>query len=130
MNAPSSPTVREARATATEDLRYLTPIPDLTLEAFAQGTPIVTNLQAVIAARAYLKTSRLYFIEDPAVVYLVEEQPGFWQVVFEGDYQVIGPDPEHTITPPAARHGCVLVEFEAKDDWGLHIKTVDCSIWR
>ncbi len=113
-----------------EDAGYLTPIPELTSAAFTQGTPIVTKLQAVIAARSYLKTTRLYFPEEPAVVYIAEEQPGLWRVVFEGDYQVIAPDPQHTIPPPAPIHGCVLVAFEAKGDWDMEIKTVECSAWR
>jgi len=122
--------VNQATLAGTEDAYYLTPIPEGTIESFQEGTPVVTKLQAVIAARAYLRSTRLYFQETPRVIFVQEDPPGAWQVVFEGDYQVIGPDPEHTVTPPAPKHGCVLLEFEAKGGQGLRVKTVECSAWR
>ncbi len=135
-------------AQATEDTTYLTPVPETTLAAYRPGSPIESRLQAVIAARASLATTRLRYAETPEVVWAEEmkledahkraAQPGVstyedrpgdtkvWLVVFEGEWQVIPPDPLHTVTPPPPSHGCAYVILDATDSGRNEIGTMDC----
>jgi hypothetical protein len=111
--------------TATDDALYLTPIPKETLEAFREGTPIESKLQAVIAARVYLGSTRLHFTGSPKVISVVEEEPNVWRVVFEGEWQVIPPDPRPvTLSPPV--HGCVDVTIYTNDNGRTEIGTIGC----
>ena len=113
------------------DTAYLTPIPQATLFAYNKGTPVENKLQAVIAARLFLFTTRMEFAEPPSVVSVEsipleyalsqtkkpgattnDDRPGntnVWLVIFEGNYQIIPPDPEHIFTPEAPLHGCAYV---------------------
>lgn len=50
-----------AQITTTEDMAYLTPIPQETLLAYRSETPITNKLQAVIAARINLAATRLHY---------------------------------------------------------------------
>ena len=140
---------RPARATpGAEDTTYLTPIPEATLVAFQAGAPIETRLQAAIAARASLGSTRLSFAAEPKVVSVEElnlaeahqrvTQPGVttyedrpaearvWLVFFESDWQVIPPDPGHTVTPPPPAHGCVYVLLQASDAGRTEVGTIAC----
>jgi hypothetical protein len=112
---------------ATEDASYLTPIPDETLATFGEGTPIKTKQQAVIAARAYLETTRLRSTTDPKVISVIEERPNVWKIIFEGDWLLIPPDPNHTFTPPPPEHGCVYVTINATDLVVSKLATIGCS---
>lgn len=113
--------------TPTEDATYLTPIPDETLAEFKEGTPITSKLQAVIAARAYLETTRLHSTTEPKVITVVEEQSRVWKIIFEGDWLVIPPDPDHTFTPPPPEHGCVYMIIDASDLVVSKLGTIECS---
>jgi hypothetical protein len=113
--------------TPTEDATYLTPIPDETLAEFKEGTPITSKLQAVIAARAYLETTRLHSTTEPKVITVVEEQSKVWKIIFEGDWLVIPPDPDHTFTPPPPEHGCVYMTIDASDLVVSKLGTIECS---
>jgi len=113
--------------TPTEDATYLTPIPDETLVAYQEGIPITNKLQAVIAARAYLETTRLHSTTEPKVISVVEEQSKVWKIVFEGEWLVNPPDPNHTFTPPPPELGCVFVTINATDLVVSTIGTIRCS---
>jgi hypothetical protein len=135
--------------TATEDTLCLTPIPEATLSAFRADSSIESKLQAVIAARVYLGTTRLRYTKIPKVVsaeavtledahqrvtqpgsYRYEDRPGdtsVWLVIFEGEWQVIPPDPLHTVTPPPPSPGCTYVILDTEDSGRTEIGTMECS---
>ena len=134
------------QSTATEDTAYLTPIPRETLQAYQWDTPVGNKMDAVILARLSLDTTRLSFTEEPKVV-LAEKmrledarkhivQPGVintyedtsgdakvWLVIFEGEWQMTGPPPEHPVTPEPASHGCVFVIIGSQGEIG----TTECT---
>lgn len=111
--------------TAAADSLYLTPIPEETLAAFREGTPIESKLQAVIAARVYLSSTRLQSAATPEVISAVQEEPDVWRVLFEGDWQVVppGPDPV-TALPPT--HGCVYVKIYTGQNQRTETGTTGC----
>jgi hypothetical protein len=111
--------------TATDDSRYLTPIPEETLAAFRAGTPIESKLQAVIAARVYLSSTRLRYSASPAVISVLEDPPNVWKVVFEGEWQVIPPE-TRPVTPSPPVHGCVYVTIYTNDNERTEIGTIGC----
>src|SRR5664279_1508420 len=114
-----------------EDQSYLTPIPESTLQAYREGTPITNKLQAVIAARVLLSTSRMEEIQPSEVIFVERttladalkkaEKPGMetfediplqtpvWFVIFQGDWQLHPPLPGITATPLPPFHGCQYV---------------------
>lgn len=132
----------------TEETTFLTPVPESTLAAFDWSAPIESELQAVIAARAGLSTTRMDYEAAPEVLSVEkmtredahrriakagaagnETRPGetpVWLVLFEGDYQILPPDPEHTITPPPPRHGCSFVILDAEGGGGSEVGTLEC----
>lgn len=112
--------------TAAEESLYLTPIPGETLAAYREGAPIENKLQAVTAARAYLETTRLQFSTEPIVISALEERPHVWKIVFEGEWLVNPPDPNHTFTPPPSEHGCVYVTIDGSDQVRTEIGTSAC----
>jgi hypothetical protein len=141
------------QGTATEDTAYLTPIPRETLDAYQWDTPVRNKMDAVIAARLSLDTTRLEYTEEPKVV-LAEEmrfddarrrvaQPGFlnvinteeipgdanvWLVLFEGDWQMTGPPPEEPVTPEPPSHGCVyIIILDPNDLMRTQFGTTKCS---
>jgi hypothetical protein len=137
-----------SRSTASEDKAYLTPIPEATLAAYRAGSPIRSKLQAVIAARISVRATRLRYTE-PLKVVMAEElkledahkrvaQPGVytyedrpsdtavWLVILEGDWQVLPPDPLHTVTPLPPSHGCAYVMLDANDSGRTEIGGVEC----
>ena len=119
----------------TDDTTYLTRVPEETLFAYRVEPPISDKLEAVVAARLSLQTSRLRFARAPTVLSVESlkledahkrvEQPGIahyedrpgdtnvWLVIFKGEAQVFPPDPEHTYTPPPPQHGCFYVMSDA-----------------
>jgi len=131
-----------------EDQSYLTPIPENTLLAYRAGTPIANKLQAVIAARALLSTSRMEDLQTP-VVLSVERmsmaeavkqttRPGVenfadlpdstpvWLVIFEGEWRLNPPAPAQTVTPLPTFHGCQYV-WIAEDASGYSATgNIDC----
>ncbi len=133
---------------AAEDRTYLTPIPEATLRAFRSDSPIESKLQAVIAARVNLESTRLRFSEPPQVVSVeamslklahqraaqpgvstYEERPGdtqVWLVILEGEWQVFPPDPFHTVTPPPPVHGCTYVIIDQQDSARTEIGGIGC----
>jgi len=135
---------------ATEDNAYLTPIPKETLQAYQFDTPVRNKMDAVIVARLSLDTTRLSYTEEPKVV-LAEEmrcqdarkhivQPGVintyedtsgdakvWLVLFEGDWQITGPPPEHPVTPEPPSHGCVYVIIDVTGGCRGEIVATECS---
>lgn len=114
--------------TAAEESLYLTPIPEETLAAYQEGDPIESKLQAVIAARAYLETTRLRSTAEPKVISVVEENPNVWKIVFEGEWLINPPDPNQTFTPPPPEHGCVYVTIVGADQVRIEIGTIACSL--
>ena len=139
---------QQQQVTPTEDTVYLTPIPQETLMAYKETMPITSKLHAVIAAQAILGTTRMHYTAPPQVVlveetnlgdahkrvkqhgtYTYEDRPGntkVWFVVFEGDWQIIPPDPMHTITPPPPSHGCAYVIIEANEYGRAQIGGINC----
>jgi hypothetical protein len=113
------------QATATDDALYLSPIPEEALAAFREGMAIESKLQAVIAARVYLGSTRLHFATTPKVISVIQEQPSVWRVVFEGEWQVIPPDPR-PVTPLPPVHGCVYVAIYTNDNDRTEIGTIGC----
>ena len=113
--------------TTAEEALHLTPIPDETLAAYQEGTPITSKLQAVIAARTFLETTRLSFTTEPSVISVVEEPAKVWKIVFEGDWLVTPPDPNHTLTPPPPEHGCVYVTIDETDQVRTEMGTGTCT---
>lgn len=121
----------------TEDTAYLTPITTETIRAFRSGLPIENKLQAVIAARIFLDSPPHFKSLGEQKVISIEklqlqnarnrvELPGetthddrsgtaqVWLVIFEGETQVLPPDPEHTITPPPPIHGCSYIILDSE----------------
>lgn len=141
-------TARPAQRQGAGGVAHLTPIPEATVRAYRPGTPVDDELDAVIAARAYLETSRLRF-SAPPVVRSAEEltvaeanqrlnpsstddrqaragDPRVWLVEFEGDWQVIPPDPLHTVTPEPPQPGCVQVLIDGADGSGTSVRGMEC----
>jgi hypothetical protein len=59
-----------------------------------------------------------------------DDRPGdtvVWLVIFEGEWQVFLPNPEHTFTPPPPNHGCVYVSMDAKDSALYYVGGFDCA---
>jgi len=106
----------------------ITQIPDETLVAYQECTSITNKLQAVIAARAFLDTTRLQPTKPPKVISVTEEHPNVWKIIFEGDWMVIPPDPNHTFTPPPPEHGCVYVTINTIDLVVSKLGTIGCSL--
>jgi hypothetical protein len=135
-----SASLRQARlpsqSALKDDLTYLTPIPLDTLQAYHEGIPLDTKLQAVIAARAELSTTRLNFSDAPKVISVErmkldeayqrldqtsrtysEGRTGdtlVWLVIFTGKYQIIPPDPWQTVTPGPPGSGCIRIIIDEK----------------
>jgi hypothetical protein len=85
------------------------------------------KLQAVIAARAYLDTTRLQPTTPPKAISVIEEHPNVWKLIFEGDWLVIPPDSNHTFTPPSPEHGWVYVIIDATDLVVSKLGAIECS---
>ena len=124
-------TLLSCSVSTTEDDTYLTPIPESTWTAYRRSMSINSKLEAVIAARAELSTTRLRFTQgepkpvlaekitlsearqripkDPSEIYSYEDGPGntsVWLVVFEGQWQIL-PPVSNDLTPLAS--GCIYV---------------------
>ena len=133
-----------------EDQSYRTPIPESTLRAYRQGTPITNKLQAVVAARVLLSTSRMEEIQPSEVIYIQRmtlaealkkaEKPGVetfediplqtpvWFVIFQGDWQLHPPLPGVTATPLPPFHGCQYVWIAENNNGYAATGTIDCSV--
>lgn len=133
-----------------EDQSYLTPIPESTLKAYQQETPITTKLQAVIAARVLLSTSRMEDIQPPQVIYVQRmtlaeaikktEKPGVqtfenipaqtpvWLVIFQGDWQLHPPLPGVTATPLPPFHGCQYVWIAESNNGYAATGDIGCAV--
>jgi hypothetical protein len=87
-----------------------TPIPEATLYAYDENIPVTNKMQAVIAARAHLLSSRVQSLNDPrvvsvefinyedAIIRMQAKENGqhssnekVWLVDFEGDFDFSGP---------------------------------------
>ena len=112
--------------------------------------PIRNKLDAAIAAQALLSSTRLEYEELPRVMYVEnlpleevhekvrqmqpgeyfsEDRPGntrVWLVLFEGEWRVVPPDPEHVYTPEPLAHGCAFVIIDRNYDHS-EIGTIKCS---
>lgn len=118
---------------------YLTAVPEATLEAYTLGSPVETKAEAAVAARRQLGGPHWFPVGTPRVV-LVEAMdelasssqepvPGVddpssgtikvWRVVFEGDWQILGPPPPDGIPyeDPPPYHGCGYVLLRAANGW-------------
>jgi hypothetical protein len=133
----------------TEDASFLTPPSDQTLAAFRFDSPIKDKMDAVIAARLLLGSTRLR-PQQAAQVTSVEELPlaeaqrriaqagaatyegrpantRVWLVIFRGEWQVFPPDPSHTITPAPPAEGCVFVLMDANDSGRSQVGSTECT---
>ena len=135
----------------SEDITYLTPIPEDTLQAYKGDSSLETKIEtsiieSVIEARLCLKASRLDYAEEPIVILADEmrlddanrrfiqvldgaeyhdDRPGntkVWFVVFEGDMRIKPPAAD---TPEPFLHGCVYTLIDKTGD--CRLVTVDCS---
>ena len=133
-----------------EDQSYLTPIPESTLKAYKGGTPITNKLQAVVAARVLLSTSRMEEIQPSEVIYVQRmtlaealkkaERPGVetfedislqtpvWFVIFQGDWQLHPPLPGITATPLPPFHGCQYVWVAENNNGYAATGGIDCAV--
>ena len=133
-----------------EDQTFLTPIPESTLMAYQAGTPIANKLQAVIAARVLLSTSRLENIQPPEVIYVQRmtlaeatkkaAKPGVenfedispeipvWFVIFKGNWQLHPPSPGITVTPLPPYKGCQYVWIAEANNGYAATGDIDCTI--
>jgi len=130
-----------------ENNLYLSPIPQETLSAYREGMPVETRLQAVIAAQAFLQTTRLEYTSQPGVISVEEmpldlahekvrepgttvneDRPGdtkVWLVLFAGEWRVIPPAPRSDFTPGPPAPGCAFVILDPKS--GRHeMGTLGC----
>ena len=132
-----------------ENQSYRTPIPESTLKAYREGTPITNKLQAVIAARILLSTSRMENIQTPQVIYVQRmtlaeaikkaEKPGVetfediplqtpvWFIIFQGDWQLHPPLPGITATPLPPFHGCQYVWITENNNGYAATGDIDCA---
>jgi hypothetical protein len=133
-----------------EEQTFRTPIPESTLKAYHAGTPIANKLQAVIAARVLLSTSRLENIQPPEVIYVQRmtlaeatkkaAKPGVenfedippetpvWFVVFKGNWQLHPPSPGITVTPPPPYQGCQYVWISEANNGYAATGDINCTI--
>ena len=120
---------------AADNRTFLTPVPEETLLAFRFGSPVSSELQAVIAAQVSLGATRLRYTEAPTVVTVeqasygeVRERIGqsksfadddypadtkVWFVIFAGEWQILPPGPD--ATPFPLSDGCVVVIINSDD---------------
>jgi hypothetical protein len=134
---------------ATQTVTLPTSIPEATLPAYRPGSPVGNQQVAVSAARVSLQQSRLRYIHTPKVVSVEQlkledarkrvAQPGVivsedrlgdtmvWLVIFEGEWQIVPPDPGHTATPAPSTHGCVYVIMNASDGGRTEVSGVACA---
>lgn len=136
-----------AGCSALESTAYLTPIPDATLQSYKFGAPIESRLEAVIVGRKMLCVLHSCNIGTPKVISADEmsfedankrigrtdahydywpRDIGVWLVIFEGEWQLIPPDPTHTATLPAPAHGCEFSLFAAKNGESIAGGDVKC----
>lgn len=83
---------------------------------------MIVSVEKMSLEEAYSNTAQAGVIHD-------EYKPKdmlVWLVVFEGDYQIIQPDPEHTLTPPPPVHGCSFVILDPENSSGSEIGTMEC----
>jgi hypothetical protein len=106
-----------------------------TYEAWQPG-PVKSKLQAAIAAQVALGATRLHYAQPPQAIFVeqvgspegqrrmrsIDAKPAAdaWLVIFEGDYQIIGPampatPSVATPTPIPYVHGCVFVILSTVD---------------
>jgi hypothetical protein len=131
-----------------EQPTYLTPIPESTLMAYREGTPIGNKLQAVIAASALLSNSPMENIQPPEVIYVqritlaeaikkttkpgeqtfedIPPQTPVWLVVFKGTWQVYPDSPGNTGTLPPPYHGCQSVWITEANNGYSATCAIDC----
>ena len=134
----------------TEDQTFRTPIPESTLLAYQAGTPTANKLQAVIAARVLLSSTRLDNIQTPEVINVQRmtlaqatkkaAKPGVenfedippetpvWFVVFKGNWQLHPPSPGITVTPPPPYKGCQYVWIAEANNGYAATGEINCTI--
>ena len=130
----------------TEEQPFRTPIPESTLMAYQSGTPIANELQAVIAARALLLTSRMEYIQPPEVIDVqritlaeakkktaqsyddIPPETPVWFVVFKGNWQLHPPSPGITVTPPPPYQGCQYVWIAEANNGYAATGNIDCTV--
>ena len=124
-------------------LRTGRPTPDISLQP---GMPIRDATQALNAAQAILSSTRLQAKQTPRLRSVEEmsraealrrvatpmeqgESPDarVWLVILEGQWQVIPPDPSHTITPASPFSGCVYVVMDANEPGHSQVGGVECG---
>jgi hypothetical protein len=124
-----------------------TPVTQATLDAFQYGQPIARADQAVVAARLALGTTRIHFAAPPWPISVESmtyaearqrlERPGHarhpdsmavWLVIFEGDYQIVGPMEQPT--PGAEGRRCAYALIRDRDGGSLQMGTIDCDVQR
>ena len=131
-----------------EQQTYLTPIPESTLMANREGTPIGSKLQAVIAASALLLNSPMENIKPPEVMFVqqttlaqaikktakpgvetfedIHPQTPVWLVIFKGTWQVFPDSPGNTVTLPRLYQGCQYVWIAEANNGYMATGDIDC----
>ncbi len=118
---------------APADNAYLTPISDATIAAYRPGPSVRTKLDAVLVGRLQISSTRLDQVSTPRAIFVQEmtfaeanrkvTEPlpqsnpmdsKVWLVIFQGTWQLMPPDPTHTVTPPPPYYGCVYALFYAE----------------
>jgi len=126
-----------------------TATPEITLPHYLSGQPITNQQEAISAALDNLKKSRLHYQSVPKVVSAEKKKAKdarkqfkeegitvcerrsddtmVWVVLFEGEWQIIPPNPSHTETPPPFTQGCVYVIMDASDGGEAEVGGIDCT---
>lgn len=134
--------------TATQTVTVAPSIPETTLPAYRPGSLIASPQEAVNVARVSMEQSRLRYVNTPKVVSTEQlkledahkrvAQPGViisedrpsdtivWLVIFEGEWQIVPPDPGHAATPVPPVHGCAYVIMNASDGGRVEVGGVAC----
>jgi len=138
------------RSGITENATYLSPIPEVTLLAYREGQSIENKLQAVVAANAALRTTRIHYDEQPKAIqvelmklkdahnlvryqgtsdYAFEDRPDntrVWLVLFKRNFVIIPPDPENTYTPVSPTYGCLYVILDNNNPGRTEVSGLGC----
>jgi hypothetical protein len=134
---------------ATQTVTVAPLIPEATVPTYRDGSPIANQQIAISAAQTNLQRSRLRYTTMPQVVSveqlkledahkrvaqpgvnISEDRPGntmVWLVIFEGEWQIVPPDPGHTATPALSTHGCMYVIMNAGDGGRAEVGGIPCA---
>ncbi len=115
--------VFSAGCSSENEIAYLTPLPEATITAYQLAYPIRTNLDAAIAARRNIDTTRISPVGSPKAISVehmtlaeaaaripqlyTRDHPAdakVWLVIFQGKWELLPPE---AAAPLPAYDGCV-----------------------